>query len=85
MAKFINQFVEVTNLLHELIFDLLDSIATDHTGDLEDVRIYPRRLGKEGLEVDFVGKQVMVAASLAAFALTIQLQSYMSASEYPIV
>ena len=33
-CQFIDQFIHIADLLHERIFDLFYTIATDHTGDL---------------------------------------------------
>ena len=35
LGQFIHQLVQVTDLLHKLILDLLHPITADHTGNLE--------------------------------------------------
>src|SRR6516164_8276560 len=53
-GQFIHQLVQVTDLLHELILDLLHPIAADHAGDLGHVRVDPWCPGEESLEVDLL-------------------------------
>ena len=52
LGQFIHQLVQVTDLLHEPILDLLHPITADHAGDLRDVRVDEWRAGEESLEVD---------------------------------
>src|SRR5262245_41511595 len=53
-GQFIHQLVQVTDLLHELILDLLHPIAADHAGNLGDVGVDPWCPGEECLEVDLL-------------------------------
>src|SRR5690242_2651802 len=41
LGQFIHQLVQVTDLLHELILDLLHPITADHAGNLGGVRVDP--------------------------------------------
>src|SRR5690349_3555084 len=52
LGQFIHQFVQVTDLLHELILDLFHPVTADHAGNLGDVRVDPWRPGEESFEVD---------------------------------
>src|SRR5215831_4134561 len=53
-GQFIHQLVQVTDLLHELILDLLHPIAADHAGNLGDVGVDAWCSGEESLEVDLL-------------------------------
>src|SRR5215468_5695082 len=53
-GQFIHQLVQVTDLLHELILNLLHPIAADHAGNLGDVGVNPWCPGEESLEVDLL-------------------------------
>ncbi|MCW5978682.1 MAG: hypothetical protein KIT09_11425 [Bryobacteraceae bacterium] len=53
-AKLDSQLVQITDLLHELILDLLHPVAADHASDPGDVRVDPRGLGEESLDVDLL-------------------------------
>src|SRR5262249_26298262 len=39
LGQFIDQLVQITDLLHELILDLLHAITADHAGNLGDVGV----------------------------------------------
>src|ERR1700759_3185109 len=51
LCQFVNQLVEVSDLLHELILNLLDSITANYTCYFRDVRINSWRLGEECLKI----------------------------------
>lgn len=50
-GKLVNELVEVADLLHERVADLLYADAADHAGDELPRRIQRRSLGEEPLEV----------------------------------
>src|SRR5687768_10723225 len=51
LRQFIHQLVQVSDVAHERIVDLLDSDAADDAGDLARIWIERRRFAKKGLEV----------------------------------
>jgi hypothetical protein len=59
LGQFIDELVEITDLLHELIFDFFDAVAADQAGDLGDVRVDLGCLSEEGFEVDFVQQELL--------------------------
>jgi hypothetical protein len=66
LAPFVPQFVQVADLLHERILDLLHPIAIDRAGDLGRVRVDPWRLGEERLEVDVLVDPLLQCLFLVA-------------------
>src|SRR5512138_988236 len=54
LGQFIHQLVQVADLLHELILDVLHPVAADHAGNLGGVRVDPWRPGEESLEIDLL-------------------------------
>src|SRR3569832_794114 len=53
LRQLVDELVEVPDLPHQRILDLLDPYTTDDAGDLADVRMQRRGFGEEGLEVRF--------------------------------
>ncbi len=50
-CQLIYQFIQITNLLHEWIWYLFDTITADDTGDLGDIWIHRRCLRKKCPEI----------------------------------
>src|SRR5688572_5983730 len=51
LRQFVHQLVQVPDVAHQRVFDLLDSDAADDAGDLAGIRMQRRRFAEEGLEV----------------------------------
>ena len=66
LRQLVDQLVQISDLPHQRILDLLDPDAADDAGDLADVRMKRRRFGEEGLEVrlafDLLGERFRAVA-----------------------